>query len=131
MDQSMLFYTAVPILIGGSPGAAGRLASKMYTRHGVTAHWFGQGWHPLLSVYAKRHPISVSLTETNDRVWISLLLGLEQQERHTSGILCLITVSEDARLFLERTRELLEEHFVILSPVERGEDPLNGLVHSH
>jgi hypothetical protein len=25
----------------------------------------------------------------------------------------------------------LEEHFVILDPVEQGEDPLHGLVHSH
>jgi hypothetical protein len=131
MDQSMLFYTAVPILIGGSPCAAGRLAAKLYTKHRITAHWFGQGWHPLLSVYAKRHPVSVSLTGNNDRVWIQLLRGFEKQQRHTGGIPCLIPVSENARLFLERTRDLLEEHFVILDPVEQGEDPLHGLVHSH
>ena len=64
MDQSMLFYTAVPILIGGRPRAAGRLAAKIYSRHGITAHWFGQGWHPLLSVYAKRDPASSGIRKT-------------------------------------------------------------------
>lgn len=131
MDQSMLFYTAVPILIGGSPGVAGRLAAKIYTGHGITVHWFGQGWHPLLSVCAKRHPVSVALTGNNDRVWIQLLRGFEKQQRYTGGIPCLIPVSSEARLFLERTRDLLEEHFVILDPVEQGEDPLYGLIHSH
>ena len=131
MDQTMLFYTTVPILIGGSPRTAGRLAARLYARHGVRIHWFGEGWHPLLLVYTKRHPVSVSLTEANDRIWIHLLQGFEKQQRHIGGIPCLIPISEEARLFLERTRDFLEERFVILGTAEEEEDPLYGLVHSY
>lgn len=131
MDQTMLFYTTVPVLIGGSSRSAGRLAAMLYARHGVTVHWFGRGWHPLLSFYAKRHPVSIPLTNLHDRVWVQLLWGFEKQRRHTGGIPCLIPCSEDARLFLERTQSLLEDRFVILEHTEWGEDPLYGLVHSH
>lgn len=131
MDQTMLFYTTVPILIGGSPRQAGRLAAKLYAAHGISLHWFGRGWHPLLSIYAERHPVSLPLTDVHDRVWVQLLWGFEKQQRHTGGIPCLIPCSEEARLFLERTRSLLEDRFVILDQTEWGEDPLYGLVHSH
>jgi len=53
VQHSMLFYTATPILLGGSPRMAGRLAAMLYTRHGVTLHWCGQGLHPLEPFTAK------------------------------------------------------------------------------
>ncbi|MBQ9152100.1 MAG: hypothetical protein IJX72_07600 [Clostridia bacterium] len=131
MNEQMLFYTAIPILIGGSPRKAGRLAASLYAKHGVTPHWFGHGWHPLLSIYAERHPVSLPQTEANDRIWVQLLCGFEKQQRHTGGIPCLIPCSKENRLFLERAKDLLEERFVILDHSEWGDDPLYGLVHSH
>lgn len=130
MSEQMLFYTALPVLLG-NPREAGRLAATLYARHGVSVHWFGRGWHPLLSIYTTRHPISLSPIEDNDGVWIQLLCGFEKQKRHTGGIPCLIPCSEEAARFLERVRETLEDRFVILERPKWGEDPLYGLVHSH
>ncbi len=131
MQQPMLFYTSTPILLGGPPRMAGRLAAMLYSRHGVTLHWCGQGRHPLVAVYASRHPIPLPLKEENDGTWVRLLLDLAKERRTAGGILCLIPGSEEADAFLERTGSRLEEHFVLLDRPARGEDPLYGLVHSH
>ena len=131
MQQPLLFYTTTPVLLGGSPRDAGRLAALLYARHGITLHWFGRGWHPLTAVYASRHPVSLSPAEENDELWVRLLLDLAKAKRAAGGILCLIPGSEEAEAFLGRMRERLEEHFVMLDRPARGEDPLYGLVHSH
>ena len=129
MHDSMLYYTAVPILLGGSPRRAGRIAADLYIRHGIRAHWYGRGWHPLIAVYAVRHPVSLPFSEENDGIMVRLLHGFEKQQRHTGGIPCLIPCSREAELFLMRAREILEEHFVLLEPPAAGVNPLYGLVH--
>ena len=131
MHDSMLYYTAVPILLGGSPRRAGRIAADLYIRHGIRAHWYGRGWHPLIAVYAVRHPVSLPFSEENDGIMVRLLHGFEKQQRHTGGIPCLIPCSEEAVQFLSRTREELEERFVILEQSAEGGDPLCGLVHGY
>lgn len=131
MQEPMLFYTAVPILLDGHPRLIGRLAAELYARHGVDVHWYGRGWHPLLSVYAKRHPITLSFAEPHDRVLVHLLRDFEKHQRHLGGIPCLIPCSDEAEAFLERTREVLEERFVFLERPSLGSDPLYGLVHGH
>ncbi len=131
MREPMLFYTAVPILLGGSPRAAGRLAADLYARHGIDIHWYGRGWHPLLAVYTTRHPVSLPFTEAHDGVMVRLLCGFEKQQRYTGGIPCLIPCSEEAEGFLARAREALEERFVILERPAMGADPLYSLVHGH
>ncbi len=131
MVEPMLFYTAVPVLLGGRPGDAGRLAAKLYARHGVQTHWYGRGWHPLLATYTVRHPVTLRFAEENDGIMTRLLCGFEAEQRHTGGIPCLIPCSEEAEHFLERNRTVLEERFVLLSLPEKGQDPLYQLVHNH
>ncbi len=131
MYEPMLFYTAVPLLLGGSPRNAGRLAAMLYTRHGVTLRWFGKGLHPLAAVYADHRPVSIPLEEANDGAWLRLLLDFAKEQKATGGILCLIPGSAEAEAFLARVAGSLEAHYVILEPPARGEDPLYGLVHSH
>lgn len=129
MQNPMLFYTAVPILLGGHPRATGKLAAMLYARHGIDIHWYGRGWHPLLAIYTKRHPLTLPFAEAYDRVMVRLLCGFEKQQRHTGGIPCLIPCSPEAEAFLERVREILEERFVLLERPAVGGDPLYGLVH--
>ena len=103
----------------------------LYTRHGVTLHWFGQGWHPLLAVYAARHPIRLPLQREQDPAWTRLLSDFAKEQCPGGGILCLIPGSTEADAFLQRRRDTLEEQYVILPPLTEGEDPLYGLVHGH
>lgn len=131
MNQQFLFYTTLPVLLGGSPRAAGRLAAKTYAGHGVTLHWFGRGWHLLTAVYATRHAMSIPLREDQDAIWMRCLLDFAKEKRPLGGLLCLIPGSEEAESFLERTREQLEEYYVLLNRPAWDEDPLYGLVHSH
>ena len=131
MDQPVLFYTSAPVLLGGSPREAGKLAAMLYTRHGVTLHWCGRGWHPLAAAYAARHPVSLPMEEAQDSTWVRFLLDLAKERRSTGGILCLIPGSDEAEAFLRRQACRLEEYFVLLERPARGEDPLYGLVHSH
>ena len=131
MRDPMLLYTTVPILLGGIPREAGRLAAELYTAHGVDVHWFGRGRHLLLSIYAKRSPLNLTFAEENDGAWLRLLRDFEKQQRHIGGISCLIPCSEAAEGFLNRMREALEDRFVLLPRPTAGEDPLYGLVHGH
>ncbi len=131
MYDSMLYYTAVPILLGGSPRGVGRIAADLYIRHGISTHWYGRGWHPLIAVYAVRHPVSLPFSEENDGIMVRLLRGFEKQQRYTGGIPCLIPCSEEAEQFLSRAREEMEERFVILDRPAEGADPLCGLVHGY
>ena len=131
MHEPMLFYTAVPVLLGGCSRDAGRMAAMLYTRHGVTLRWFGQGWHPLVSIYAARYPLSVPLSEDHDPTWLRLLLDFAKAQKPVGGILCLIPGSAEASAFLARIGNSLDAYYVILESPGRGEDPLYGLVHSH
>ena len=131
MTEPMLFYTTVPILLGGSPRVAGHLAADIYTRHGISAHWYGRGWHLLLTLCAIRHPLSLPFSEGNDGILLRLLCDFEKRQRCIGGIPCLIPCSKEAALFLERKREILEERFVLLEHPEKGVDPLYRLVHNH
>ena len=131
MREPMLFFTAVPVLLGGSPKAVGRLAASLYANHGVEPHWYGRGFGLLTTIYAKRHPLSLSFSERNDPVILHLLRDFEKHQRPIGGILCLIPCSAEAEAFLERAKETLEERFVLLSRPEPGADPLYGLVYSH
>ncbi len=130
MSEQMLFYTAVPVLLG-SPHAAGRLAADLYSRHGVSSHWFGHGWHPYLSIYAKRHSLTLPFVPAHDRVLVRLLYAFAKEQRPMGGIPCLIPCSTDAEAFLARVGEELDEQYVILERPAKGGDPLYGLVHSH
>ncbi len=130
MVEPMLFYTTVPVLLGGHPREAGCLAARLYARHGIRIHWYGRGWHPLLATYTLRHPVSLPFAEANDGVMTRLLCGFEAEQRYTGGIPCLIPCSEEAEWFLARNRTVLEERFVLLNRPEKGEDPLYRLVHS-
>lgn len=131
MREPMLFYTTVPILLGGRPSAVGRLAARLYARYGLEAHWYGRGWHPLLSVYARRHPLTIPFTEESDGILRRHLCDFEKWQRHIGGIPCLIPCSPEAERFLERNREILEERFVLLERPTPDSDPLYGLVHGH
>ena len=131
MDHPMLFYTTIPVLLGGSPRAAGKLAAKLYASHGVTLHWFGRGWHPLSAIYTTHRPVHLPMGEAQDGAWTRLLLDFAKEKRPLGGLLCLIPGSAEAEEFLNRARERLDEHFVILERPLRGDDPLYGLVHSH
>ena len=127
MNQPMLFHTAIPVLLG-EPRTAGRLAAMLYSRHSVVSHWFGRGWHIRLSIYAKRHPLSLTFDSIHDAVMIRLLLSFAEEQRYPTGIPCLIPCSADAEAFLLRVAPALEEQFVILERPDKGCDPLYGLV---
>ena len=131
MREPMLFSTTVPVLLGGRPSDGGRLSARLYARYGLEPHWFGRGWHPLLSVYARRHPVTVRFAEANDGILLRLLLDFEKNQRPVGGIACLIPCAPAAKAFLARTREVLEEHFVLLEAPTPTSDPLYGLVHGH
>ena len=123
MECRWLYHTVVPVLLG-DPSEAGRVASGLYSRHGLTPHWFGQGRGLLLTVYAERHPAPAG----EDGVLLRLLLAFAKERPAPAGLLTLIPCSEEAEAFLLRHRETLEEHFVLLSrPAPHGE-PLGGLV---
>ena len=64
MNERYLYTTAIPVLLGGG-GLAGKTALYLYTRYGLEVRWLGEGWHPLLAIYAKRLA-SLPLTEDND-----------------------------------------------------------------
>ena len=131
MREPMLFYTAIPVLLGGSPRVVGRLAASLYARHGIEPHWYGRGFHPLAALYTARHRLPSPFTEAHDGVILRHLCDFEKGYRHTGGILCLIPCSNEAEAFLERMRDPLEERFVLLARPNRGPDPLYGLVQSH
>ena len=128
MHDPMLFYTTVPVLLGGLPRHAGRLAAELYLRHGINAHWYGRGWHPRLAIYARRHPVALPFSEDSDGVMLRLLLDFEGEQRHIGGIPCLIPCSREAEDFLARAQTVLEERFVLLERPSAGEDPLYALV---
>ena len=131
MREPMLFYTTVPILLGGAPKSVGRLAAIIYANHGIEPHWYGRGVGLLTAIYAKRHPLSLPFAESSDGVILHMLRDFEKHHRPLGGILCLIPCSESAEAFLERRKETLEECFVLLERPAPNADPLYGLVHGH
>lgn len=127
MGTSALFYTAMPVLLGDR-AMAGRLAAEIYCRHGKTAHWFGTGFHPLLTVYAERHPLPLPFTPENDTVQLTRLKDFAKQQRHSGGLICLIPCGETAEAFTTRNGAQLSEYYLILPCPEKGVDPLLPLL---
>lgn len=130
MNQSMLFYTAVPVLLGDRR-TAGRVAAELYRRHGTVCHWMGQGFHPLLSIYATRHPVSYPLCPERESIYLRLLEDFARRQRPIGGLPCIIPCSKEAADFLARRRDGLEELFALLPLPEPGKDPLVPLLQSH
>lgn len=128
METSALFYTALPVLLGDR-AVAGRLAAEIHGRHGKAAHWFGSGFHPLLALYAERHPLPLAFTPENDTVQLTQLKDFAKQVRHSGGLLCLIPCGDAAKSFVERNGRELSEYYLILSCPEKGVDPLASLLH--
>ena len=126
MQHPLLYFTAKPVLLGDSR-VAGRIAAALYRRHGITCRWLGQGSSIGLHVYARRHPLNLPPDLRGERLYLRRLLDLAKEEL-PGGIPCIIPCSPDAEAFLERFREVLEEHFTLL-PRPRGEaDPLYPLI---
>lgn len=123
MESHWLYHTVVPVLLG-DPREAGQVASLLYSRHGLTPHWFGWGRGLLLAVYAERHPAPAG----EDRVLLRLLLAFAKERSSPAGIPALIPCSLEAEDFLHQHGEALEEHFVLLPRPAPGGDPLGALI---
>jgi hypothetical protein len=128
MDERYLFMTAIPILLDGGRLAA-RVARDLYIRHGLEVHWFGQGWRPLLAIYAHKHP-SLPFEQPNDRVTVRLLKAFAKERAGSVGIPTLIPCTPAAEAFLARVREELEEDFTLLEMPDLLSDPIRGLLRS-
>lgn len=128
MDERYLYGTAVPVLLGGGR-LAGRVAAVLSTRYGLTVWWLGEGWHPMLAVYARRLA-SLRLGEGSDGMAIRHLLAFAKERRRSVGIPILIPCTPEAEAFLARARETLEEDFVLFALPDLTEDPLRRLVRS-
>lgn len=126
MNERYLFRTAVPILLDGGR-LAGRVARLLYTRHGLDIHWFGQGWHPLLAIYANKHPV-LPFDESNDRVTVRHLKAFAKERKSLSGIPTLIPCSPKAVAFLARVGRELEADYTLLEMPNLVKDPLSGLL---
>jgi hypothetical protein len=130
VQQILLYHTAIPVLLGDGP-AAGRIALELYRRYGKVGHFLGHRPGLLTRIYAKLYPFALPMTPAYDSLWIKRLLDFSKEQRHSNGLVCLIPCGPAAEAFLERARAYLESDFVLLSPVEKGEDPLLGLIRSH
>lgn len=126
MEERYLYTTAVPILLGGGP-LAGRTARYLYVRYGLAVRWLGEGWHPLLAVYATRLA-SLPLAPENDGVITRHLLAFARERGRALGIPVLIPCSPEAEAYLARAGALLEEEFVPLPLPDLTEGPLRGLL---
>ena len=127
MDNTHLFYTALPVLLGDHAVAA-RLAFELCNRHRKKPHWFGSGFHPLLSLCAEGHPLPLPFTPENDTVQLTRLKDFAKQQRHSGGLLCLIPCGDTALAFLNRNERELSEYYLLLPCPEKGTDPLMPLL---
>ena len=123
LTNEYLYSTAVPVLLDGKV-EAGRLAMEIYTRHGITPHWFGKGFDMNLTAYAARHPLPAPLPAISDSLLLQILLDFAHE---TPGLLILYPCSPKAVIFTERVSSDLESHFVIALP-QTGVDPLGILI---
>ncbi len=126
MDQRYLYGTAVPVLLDGGK-LAGRVALFLYARFGLDVHWFGEGRHLLLAIYAKKHPCP-SYAEKNDRVTVRLLKAFAKERGRAAGIPALIPCSPEAVAFLARVGAELEEEYVLLEMPDSTKNPIRGLL---
>lgn len=122
MTTAYLYTTAVPVLLGGKT-AAGRLAGEIYTRHGITPHWFGKGTDLGLLTYAARHPLPAPVADMSDPLLVQILLDFA---RENPGLLILYPCAPEAVAFTERMSAALECCYVVTRPPEG--DPLQVLV---
>ena len=126
MEDRYLNTTAVPILLGGGR-LAGKTAQYLYAHYGLEVRWLGDGWHPLLAIYAKRLA-SLPLTEENDATVTRHLLAFAEGYRRSVGIPAIIPCSPEAEAYLTRARDMLEEEFVLLPLPDLTQSPLRGLL---
>ena len=126
MNERYLYTTAIPVLLGGG-GLAGKTALYLYTRYGLEVRWLGEGWHPLLAIYAKRLA-SLPLTEENDATVTRHLLAFAEGYRRSVGIPTVIPCSPEAEAYLTRAGDTLEEEFVLLPLPDLTQSPLRGLL---
>ena len=126
MDERYLYTTAVPVLLGGGR-LAGKTALYLYARYGLEVRRLGEGWHPLLAIYAKRLA-SLPLTEETDATVTRHLLAFAKGYRRTVGIPALIPCSPEAEAYLTRAGAVLEEEFVLLPLPDLTESPIRGLL---
>lgn len=126
MDERYLYTTAVPVLLGGGR-LAGKTALYLYARYGLEVRWLGEGWHPLLAIYAKRLA-SLPLTEESDVTLTRHLLAFAKSCRKSIGIPTLIPCSPEAEAYIARAGEVLEEEFVLLPLPDLTQNPLRGLL---
>lgn len=125
MEESFLYYTVFPVLLGDAR-SAGRVARDIYCRHGRESHWIGYGFSLYTAIYARRQ--SLPAGECYGSLTVRRLLDLAKEQRHGSALLCLIPCCEEAEAFLTEVREALEDRYVILPLPTRGCDPLSPLV---
>lgn len=126
MDARYLYTTAIPVLLGGGR-LAGKTALYLYAHYGLEVRWLGEGWHPLLAIYADRLA-SLPLTEEKDAVVTRHLLAFAKGYQRSVGIPALIPCSPEAEAYLTRVGATLEEEFVLLPLPDLTEGPLRGLL---
>ena len=126
MDARYLYTTAIPVLLGGGR-LAGKTALYLYAHYGLEVRWLGEGWHPLLAIYADRLA-SLPLTEEKDAAVTRHLLAFAEGCRKSIGIPTLIPCSPEAEAYLARAGEVLEEEFVLLPLPDLTQNPLRGLL---
>jgi hypothetical protein len=126
MEERYLYGTAVPILLDGGR-LAGKTAQYLYAHYGLDVRWLGEGWHPLLAIYATRLA-SLPLAEENDGVITRHLLAFAKEWGRAAGIPVLIPCSPVAEAYIARAGESLEEEFVLLPLPDLTESPLRGLL---
>lgn len=121
-----LYFTTTPVLLGGKR-QAGRLARHLWQLYGRTSHWFGHGYHYLLTAYSEKHPLPRKISAMSDALLTQILIDFaKEQPEHP--ILPLIPCSDTATAYLERARSQLEPYFVIFPQEISAKDPLSLLL---
>lgn len=121
-----LYYTALPVLLGGRR-EAGRRAKVIWRRYGLTPHWFGVGRHFLLTSHAHRHLIPKKIGQMSDTLLLQILLD-HAKEQASDALLALLPCEENARAFLERQKDALEPFYAILPHDAPWDAPLSPLI---
>lgn len=124
LQRAYLYQPFVPVLLGGGPSAAVRMAGRIRRYHGVVCHWFGRRSMPL-GGFIKRHPHPTVLS---DEALTRMLLDFAREKEACGGFLSLLPCSSEAEAYLYRNRAVLETAFVLLPPPPPSGDPLRGLI---
>lgn len=114
METAFLCGTAVPVLVGGTADAhtAGRIARRIFRRHGAVSCWFGRRWSPLLLLYARRYPVAVA--PLCDELRVAALLDFAAAPEQADRLLLLIPCSAVAEAFLTANAAALSTAYILL-----------------